>query len=185
LRAALGRKLLWGLLLGATMCTLLDEVVVALAALRMTRDLGASEVVTAASLSALSLGAVAGAAATELFVARTSARAVLIASACASAVALALVLLSRSPLHAVVALFLLGVSAEPQYPLLKAAAYNTVPGRPGLVNAAAQVFVALEIAVPLAVGVIATQCGLAVALASLALQPLVVLLTASFVLRMG
>ena len=157
------------------MCTLLDEIAVALVALRMTRDLGASEALTAASLTAFSLGSLAGAVATDRIVARASVRTVLGVSALASAASLALVIVARSPLQAIAALFVLGASAAPHYPLLKAAAYDAVPGRPGLVNAAAQVFVGLEVALPLAVGLVAARYGLGAALACLAVETLFVL----------
>jgi hypothetical protein len=156
-------------LFAAAMCTLLDEIAVALVALRMTRDLGANEALTAASLTAFSLGSLAGAVATDRM------RAVLGVSALASAASLALVIAARSPLQAVAALFVLGASAAPHYPLLKAAAYDAVPGRPGLVNAAAQVFVVLDVSLPLALGMVAAQSGLGAALACLSAQSLFVL----------
>jgi fucose permease len=162
-------------LFAAAMCTLLDEIAVALVALRMTRDLGANEALTAASLTAFSLGSLAGAVATDRMVTRTSVRAVLGVSALASAASLALVIAARSPLQAVAALFVLGASAAPHYPLLKAAAYDAVPGRPGLVNAAAQVFVVLDVSLPLALGMVAAQSGLGAALACLSAQSLFVL----------
>ena len=178
LRAALARPRLWALLLAAAVCTLLDEVLVALAALRIARDLGASEALTAASLAALSVSELAGAAITGKIVARTSAHAVLAASACASAASLALLVAARSPLEALGALVALGGSAAPHYPLLKAAAYDSVPGRPGLVNAAAQAFVVVDVVLPLAVGAAAARHGLGAALGALAIQPVTVLFVA-------
>lgn len=183
LRAALGRPRLWALLLAGAACTLLDEIVIALAALRMTRDLGASQALTAASLTAASLGELAGAAALDAVLNRLSGRALLVWSAAASAAALGLLVAAPSPWLACGALLLLGVAAAPQYPLLKAAAYDVVPGRPGLVNAAAQLFVVLEIGLPLAIGVLAARAGLAVALAALAAQPVAVLIAAWWLMR--
>jgi DHA1 family inner membrane transport protein len=176
LRVALARPRLWALLLGAAVCTLLDEIVVALAALRMARDLGATGILTAAGLTAFSVGSLAGAATTDAMVARASARAVLVVSACASAASLALVIAARSPGPALAALFVLGASAAPHYPLLMAAAYDVVPGRPGLVNAAVKAFTGLEVVLPLAAGCVAERHGLAVALALLSVQPVVVVL---------
>ena len=75
-------------------------------------------------------------------------------------------------------LALLGASAAPHFALIQAAAYEAVPGRPGLVNAAAQVFFAVEIALPLLAGLVAARYGLDVALACLALQPASVLVAA-------
>jgi hypothetical protein len=73
-------------------------------------------------------------------------------------------------------LFALGASAAPQYALLKARAYAASPGRPGVVNALAQVFVLIDVAGPLAFGVVADAFGVRAALACLAVQPLAVLL---------
>ncbi len=177
-RAALARPRLWALLLAVEFCALLDEVVVALGALRMTRDLGAGEALAAAGLTAFSLGSLAGATATDALCAKISARKLLIVAGCASLGALGLLVVSRSPLQALAALLLLGASAAPHFALIQAAAYAAVPGRPGLVNAASQLLFAVQIVLPLAVGLVATRFGLAVALASLSVQPLVVLAVA-------
>jgi fucose permease len=172
------RPQLWWLLFAAACCTLLDEVLVALAALHLQRDAGDSAVLSAAMIAGFSLGALAGAAVTERLLQRCSARAVLIASALASAAALALFIVAALPWVAASALWVLGAAAAPQYPLVKAAAYALAPGRPGLVQALAQAFVALEAMVPLALGVLAERHGVTAALAALALQPLVVLAVA-------
>ncbi len=174
-RAALGRPRLWALLFAAEFCALLDEILAALAALRLTRDLGASQALAAAGLTALSLGSLLGAAALDTLSARISSRRLLVVAGAASLAALGLLLASQSALHAIGALFLLGASAAPHFALIQAAAYEAVPGRPGLVNAASQLFFGVEIVLPLVLGLVAARFGLAVAIACLALQPLVVL----------
>lgn len=181
-RTLLARPRLWLLLLGATMCLLLDEVVVAIVALRMARDLDAGPAAITACLTAASLGAVAGAAATEWILARVSPRTWLVATAVASVAALALVVAATTPWVMGVGLVLLGAAAAAHYPLLQAAAYDLVPSRPGLVNAASQVFVGFEVGLPLAIGVIAASGGTAVALVALAVQPVFVIAVAVGVL---
>jgi MFS family permease len=166
---------LWVLLCGAAFCTLLDEIVVALAALRLARDLGAGPAMITLALVGYSLGSLLGAAATEKLLATRSARTLLSVSAASSLLALGLLASASSPVGVLGALMLLGTSAAPHHPLLQAAAYDRVPGRPGLVNAIGQVFVVLEIALPLAVGAIAARFGLSVALAALAAQPAIVI----------
>ena len=94
-------------------------------------------------------------------------------------------MVSPSPLPALGALLLLGCSAAPHFALLQAAAYAAVPGRPGLVNAASQLFFGVEIVLPLLVGLVAARFGLAVAIACLALQPIVVLGAALMLLGRG
>jgi fucose permease len=183
LRAALSQPRLWLLLLGAEFCALLDEVVVALAALRMTRDLGASQALTAAALTAFSLGSLLGAALMDALLTRFSGRRLLLGSACASLAALGLVVGASSALAALAALLLLGASAAPHFALLQAAAYEAVPGRPGLVNAASQLLVGVQVVLPLCVGLLAARYGLGFALGALAVQPLFVLAAALFLLR--
>jgi hypothetical protein len=81
------------------------------------------------------------------------------------------------------ALFFMGTMTAAHYPLLQAAAYDMAQGRPGLVNAGAQMLVAVDIALTLFVGVVAERCGLVWALLSLALQPLCVLAAALFLMQ--
>ncbi|HEU4532763.1 MAG TPA: MFS transporter, partial [Polyangiaceae bacterium] len=165
---------LWAWLLGAAFCTLLDEIVAALASLRLRADLGASEAWAAACIAAFSAGSVAGAFATDRYVERVAPRAILLGSAAACAASLALVLLAPSPALAAIALVPLGASAAPHYALAKARAYEAVPDRPGLVNAAAQAFVVLDLGAPLALGLVADRWGLRAAIACLLAQPIVI-----------
>ena len=181
--AALARPRLWGFLLAAVACGLLDEIVVALTALHLTQDLAASEVLKTASLSLFSLGGLLGAALTERLLSRHSARRILTVTACASCLLLLCLVSTSSALVVNVVLFFLGMACTPHYPLLQAAAYDSVKGRPGLVNAGAQMLVAVDIALPLLVGLVAEHRGLAAALLSLAFQPLTVLCAALCLMR--
>lgn len=178
LRSALAMPRLWWLLFATAACTLLDEIVVAFAALRLHGDLHWSEAAVAAMLSACSFGAVLGALATERLLARFTPAALLSASALAALIALGVFATTHSAAVAAGALFVIGVAAAPHYPLAQAAAYELVPGRPGLVNALAQLFVLVDLASSLAVGVIAARFGLSAAILSLGLQPLVILAVA-------
>jgi predicted MFS family arabinose efflux permease len=123
----------------------------------------------------LSLGSVLGAALTERWLQRVSSNTVLNVSALVCVWAVTFVALAPSPAWMSPALLLLGLSAAPHYALLQARAYAQLPERPGLVNAIAQTSVVLELCAPAAVGVLAERCGLALAISSLALQPLIVL----------
>jgi MFS family permease len=172
LSRGLRRGRLWAWLLGAAFCTLLDEIVAALASLRLRVDLGASEAAAAACLAAFSSGSTLGAIATERLVGRASPRAILLGSAAACAASLVLVLLAPSPALTTLALVPLGASAAPHYTLAKARAYEAVPESPGLVNAAAQAFVVLDLVAPLALGLVADRRGLRAALACLLVQPI-------------
>ncbi len=182
LRAVLSRAArnprLWIWLGGVAFCSLLDELAAALAALRLRVDLGATEATASASLIAFSAGAVAGSLFCERFLDRFAWRALLITSTVLSIAATGLFLLAPSTTWTWPALVLLGASVAPHYPLAKARAYETLPERPGLVNAAATVFSVFDVVAPPAVGVVADRWGLTAAFGCLLLQPVGLLLLA-------
>ena len=169
---------LWAFLIAAASATLLDEIVVALATLRLHVELGSSQSFAAAAVTGFACGSLLGSVATEYLLERRSPRSILIGSALCCAVALALFIAAPTPLLAAGALCLLGASAASHYPLSKAAAYELAPGKPGMVNALAELFVVLDVVLPLALGRLADSYGVAAALACLALQPATVLVVA-------
>lgn len=172
LREGVRNASLWRWLIAAGLCTLLDEIVVAFAALHAERDLGASSATAVACVTGVSAGAVLGAWLTDRALDAVASDRLLLGSTLASALALTAVVLAPTPAWLALALVALGASAAPQYALTKARAYAASPGRPGVVNALAQVFVLLDIAGPLALGALADRLGVAAALACLMLQPL-------------
>lgn len=163
---------LWRWLVAAGLCTFLDEIVVAFAALYAERDLGASSAVAVACVTGVSAGAVLGASITDRLLGTVAPDRVLMGSTWATLLTLGAVVLAPSPAWLALALVGLGASAAPQYALAKAKAYAASPGRPGVVNALAQAFVVIDIAGPLTLGVLADRFGVAVALGCLAVQPL-------------
>jgi fucose permease len=177
MRSAAKRPRLWLLLYAASTCILLDEVVVALSALRLY-DHGWSPNAIAGAMTGLSCGGVLGALLNERLLGRWSPQRLMLLSGMGSISCLALFIAAPSAPIACAALLLLGVSASPHYPLIQATAYELLPNQPGVVNALGQLFVALEMFLPLAVGAIAEHFGLGAALASLMLEPLILLLVA-------
>lgn len=175
LRTALQRPRLFVSLFAATMCGLLDEIVVALLALRLHRDLGVDEATAAGAVSVFSIGLLLGSIATDVVVRRVAARHLLLGSALATVGALGATLASSSLATTMLAAFVLGVTAAPHHPLAQAAAYDAMPGMPGVVNAVAQPFVVLDIVLPMIIGLIAARWGIGAALATLVAQPLVIL----------
>jgi MFS family permease len=179
LRAALAtirqKPELWWWSFAAASCALLDEVVVALAALRLDLDRGWGTGLVAVAMTGFSSGAVLGALVTEQLLKRMAPARLLIACTCGSLTMLALFIVAPWPGLALPALFALGCFAACHYPLVKGTAYALAPGQPGLVNAIAQLYVAVEVLLPLAAGAIAERFGLAIGLASLAFEPVVVL----------
>lgn len=179
-KAAAQKPRLWLFLFAAACCTLLDEVVVALGALRLHGDLGWREGHVALVMTGLSSGAVIGALASERLLTRLSPRRLLACAAALSCVFLGIMICATSVPVVAVTLFLLGVTCSMHYPLVKASAYELLPGQPGVVNALQQAFVGLDVGLPLAIGLIASRYGLVAALACLALEPLVLLLVALY-----
>lgn len=175
LRDAVGRRALWFWLFGAAMCTLLDEIVVAFAALRMQGDLALSESDAALGTTVLSLGAVLGAWATERLLAHVDSARLLRASAALCLVALVVASTATSLVVIVPCFACVGLAAAPHYALLEARAYAALPERPGVVSALSQLFVVFDVLLPLGVGALADYFGLAVALGALSLQPVTVL----------
>lgn len=171
---AVRRPRLWLWLLAAATCTLLDELVVALAALRMVRDQGTGEALAAAAAVTFSAGALAGTALTDRLVSRLGSRRVLLGSAALCAVAVAALLAPRSAIASCAALFVVGVTCAPHHPLAQARAYDEMPDNPGTVQAVGQLFVVVDVVAPIALGLVADRLGLRAALACLALQPVVV-----------
>ena len=178
LRSALARAIrlprLWAWLLAAASCTLLDELVVALTALRLERDRGASAALAAAGAVAFAVGSVAGAALTDRAVSRTSARRVLVASAVGCVLALAAFHATEGVFVSCVALLVVGTTCAPHHPLSQARAYAELPDHPGTVQALGQLFVVVDVVAPLALGLIADRFGLGAALACLVVQPVVI-----------
>lgn len=176
LREGVRNASLWRWLVAAGLCTLLDEIVVAFAALHAERDLGASSALAVACVTGVSAGAVLGAWLTDRLLVAVAPDRVLLGSTLATVLTLAAVVLAPSVAWLALALVALGASVAPQYALTKAKAYAASPGHPGVVNALAQVFVLVDIIGPLALGALADHAGVAAAMACLVLQPLGVLL---------
>jgi fucose permease len=182
-RAALRRALrlprLWLWLVAAASCTLLDELVVALAALRLQHDSGSGAAVAAAAAVTFSAGAAVGTAITHRACALVPPRRVLVASGILCALALAALLASRGAIASGAALFVVGFTCAPHHPLAVARAYAELPGRPGTVQALGQVFVVFDVAAPLLLGVAADRYGLGAAIGCLLVQPAVVVASAA------
>lgn len=162
------RLLAW--LAAIASCTLLDEIVLMLAALRA----GGEPWATSLQLGALVVGDGVGLLAAEQALRRWSPRRVLIFSAAATAAGLGGWLVAPTVATGAAALFVVGASAALHWPLAKAAAFASLPGRPGLVNALDTLASAFDLVAPLGVGLIASRFGVDAAIAALVLQPLCV-----------
>lgn len=167
--------LVW--LLAATSCTLLDELVVVLVALRLD-SFGVPPLLRGLEIAALAFGGVVGLTALDRWLHLTSSRAVLLASCALTAAAfMGWIAVGASPWGIALAA-LVGAGVGPMYPLAKAGAYARCPSRPGLVSAIDQIFAPLDLLAPIAIGFAADQYGLYTALLLLLLQPFTVALAA-------
>ena len=178
LREAVARAVrlprLWAWLVAAASCTLLDELVIALAVLRLAHDRAASAALATAAAVSFSAGSVLGAALTERLVHRMTRRRVLVTSAIVSALALGAMIASGSLAASCVALFVVGVTSAPHHPLSLARAYEELPDHPGTVQAMGQLFVVVDVGAPLLLGAVADRFGLGAAMGCLLLQPVIV-----------
>lgn len=174
-RAVLRDRKLLAWLGGTATCGLLDEPLAAFAAVWLHDRLAATPALQAAALTGLALGGGVGLVIANRLLTRVAPLRVL-AGSCVICIALVSTwLVIDHALASAIVLALCGAAIAPLYPIAKAQAYRARPDRPGLVNAAGQLFSPLEIAVPLGVGVLADAVGLRWALLVLLLQPLVLL----------
>jgi hypothetical protein len=158
-------------LCGATLCSLMDETLVAFCAVWM-RERFASDSAVTVGVVALMLGGFGGLLLLQRLLLTREPRRLLLLFCAGSIVALAAWLTASSFLISVLALTLLGACAATHYPLAQAAAYRAAPGSSGTVAALAQLFGPLDLAIPVLLGLLADRSGVLAALWGLVLQPL-------------
>jgi predicted MFS family arabinose efflux permease len=157
------------------LATTLDEVYLAFAALYLHDQLGASqEVIGVVIALALGTGLLALVVLDRLQ-SRVAGLQLLPWMALTALAGVAVFLLAPSVAAAALGLALTELGAVGWYPIAKAAAYATLPGRSGLVRAIVLLGAPFETALPGATGLIAARFGLAAGLGFLALGPLAML----------
>jgi predicted MFS family arabinose efflux permease len=183
LRAAVRCPRLAGWSLAAVPCAFMDEILVAFGAIWLSRHQALNPTERAVVLIAGAVGAIAGAALLERIAARVRASTLLAASGLGCAAAYSLWLATRSFIASALAFGLVGMFAAAHHPLLRARAFASMPDGPHLVLASGSLFGALELGLPLAVGVVADRAGIHAAMAVLFAQPLAVLVAAAYARR--
>lgn len=163
------RLLLW--LLGVSLCGMLDETLVAFAALRMDA-LGLETAQRNLVLFCFAAGGLGGLLVTERLLRREPPLRLLRRAGALCAISYVAWLAAPGVVAGAVLLTAVGFFAAPLYPIAKAQAYRALPDHSGLVAGAAQLFTPVELAVPLVVGLLADRLGLSAALAVLVVQPL-------------
>jgi MFS family permease len=176
LAAAARNRELTAWVIGAFLCTLLDEIFVAFAALHLVERFGEAPHVRAWVLGACLAGSAVGLVVQDRLLARVSGRTLLgwISAICAIAY-VAWIFAPNVAVSAILAA-IVGLTDAGQWPLAKALAYRAAPGRSGLVNALGAILAPFEVAIPIAIGVIASSFGVTAAMIVLVLQPIGLLL---------
>jgi predicted MFS family arabinose efflux permease len=177
-RAAAGCPPLLGWSLAAALCGLMDEVLVAFGALWCSARLEAGAAERAVILGGWVVGGLAGAAVLERLAARLRPATLLAVSGAGSAAAYAAWLAAGTWVESAILLAITGAFAQAHHPLLRARAFAALPGRPNVVLAAGAVAGALDLALPVVVGVVADGAGLLPAMLLLLVQPGAVLVAA-------
>jgi MFS family permease len=168
LRVAFTTRGLVGWSVAAVLTSLLDEVLIAFAVVRLDH---ASALARAGVVGAWTAGLVLGLLVLERFVDRLDTRKVLLGSAGVVAVSLVVFAATRDVAIASVALFALGASTSTLHPLATARAYAALPGRPALVNAVASAFLWFDALSPLLLGGLALWLGAPAAILAMLVAP--------------
>jgi MFS family permease len=169
MRAVVGSRSLLGWTFAGVLVGLLDEVLVAFAAVHLA---DATPVARAVALGAWIAGGVLGLWWLERRIDSLDPLRVLRVTASIATIALAAFACTHDPALGALLLAIVGATASTFHPLVKARAYAALPGRPALVNAAASTLVPLDALAPLLLGAIALRFGESVAMAALVLAPI-------------
>jgi MFS family permease len=168
LRFAFGQRRLLAWSLAVAFTSLLDEVLIAFAVVRLE---SASSLERAFAVGAWTAGVVGGLVALERWVDRLDSRKVLLASSAVVAASLTVIACTSDVVIASGALFVLGAGTSALHPLASARAYASLPGRPALVNAVASAFTPFDALAPLVFGAIALWLGAPAAILAILVAP--------------
>jgi MFS family permease len=157
---------------GMFLCTLLDEIFAAFAALHIAERFGADPQARALVLGAFLAGGAGGLLVQERALTAVSPRRLLAALAATCATAYLAWIAAPSLAMSAVLAAIVGVTCAGQYPLAQAQAYRAVPGRGGVVNALTSLLTPIEVVLPIGLAAMAGSLGVTAVLLVLALQPL-------------
>ena len=173
LREAWTHPTLMAWLVGVSLCSLLDETFVALAALHLEAAYGAVESTRGLILALLTGSTVLGLVATERALAAGVVPMRLLRVVALACTACFLAWWAAPDLRtSAAALLALGLCIGPLWPIAMAQAFRALPGRGAIVEVAQIPFGLFDVVLPLLIGWIADTWGLRVALLVLLAQPL-------------
>jgi MFS family permease len=177
LRVAFSTRPLIAWALAAAATTLLDEVLVAFAAIRLAA-VGAPAAVRSGALAVEIVGSLAGLAVLERLADRERSSSLAIAASLGCGASLVAFASVSSPGVAIAALAVVGFTGAPLHPIAKSRAYAALPGRPAIVSAVESAFSIVDLLAPMALGALVVHFGSGVAIVALTLAPLIVAITA-------
>jgi MFS family permease len=157
---------------GMFLCTLMDEIFAAFAALHIAERFGADPQARALVLGAFLAGGAGGLLVQERVLAAVSPRRLLAALAATCAAAYLAWIAAPSLAVSAVLAAVVGLTCAGQYPLAQAQAYRAVPGRRGVVNALSALLTPIEVVLPIGLAAMAASLGVTAVLLVLAVQPL-------------
>jgi MFS family permease len=178
LRDALRNRPLIAWIAAAALTNLLDEILIAFAAIHLEAHLGADVTERSVVLGAGLAGSIVGLALLDRLLARREPIALLRSAALLAIPALVALVLAPTIATATAAMFVLGAAAAALHPIAEAQAYASLPGRPGIVNAVASLAGPLDLAAPLVLAWVAQGAGSAAALLLLGAAPAIIALFA-------
>jgi Na+/melibiose symporter-like transporter len=175
LREALANRRLLGWIVAETTTNLLDETLVAFAAIHMAQAMGAEPGERSLALGALIAGDLVGLAWLERALAKHDALKILAITAALVVPALGAFTFAPNVGIAAVALFALGVVGATLHPISAAQTYASMPGRPEIVNAVgAGIAIPLDLLLVGGMVVLADAVGSWAAMIGLLVAPIVV-----------
>jgi MFS family permease len=158
-------------LFAASLCSLLDETLVALTSL-FAHDKFGTKASPELLVAAFSAGGVVGSVVIERVLRARSAMPVLFASCVLCAVSYVAFLIAPNVVVTGVLAFVAGAFIAPLHPLAKAQAYRALPGRSSMVNAIGAVFGVVDALAPVALGLVVDRFGIVPAMFALLAQPI-------------
>lgn len=176
LRRLWSNRALTSWLVGASLCDLMDETLVALAALRVQARFGEDALALTVILGALTLSALAGLTLGERLLMRHPPRRLLAAAAIGSILSFLLFLCSDGLLALTLSSLLMGATAALHHPIAQSQAYAAEPNDAAYVATLTSLFDVSTLIAPPLLGLAVDRVGLTFALSLLLVQPLGLLL---------
>lgn len=178
IRRALGNRRLLTWCAAATVCDLLDEILIVIAVLFLREVRGMDTAAAALAIAAVPAASALGLLLADRLLRRIPPLRYLAVNCVICVLAIGGLVLLQSAAAAVVLLGIIGFTAASMWPIATAQSYRTLPEDSIAVAAVDNIFMPLSIAMPMAIAAAADLWGLSAAMLLLAIQPLTLLAVA-------